>query len=88
MWYSVKNLPEVVQMNLGIFVFMLMGNLLFLASGEGEVVMDKLMEMPAGYALQYYDECGVAGREEHIPGAQDYFVWPTGIVIFELVWIE
>jgi hypothetical protein len=38
-----------------------------LAADTPEASGSELSEMPAGYTLQYYDDCGVRGRQPHVP---------------------
>lgn len=33
---------------------------------------ERISEIPAGYSLQYYDDCGVAGRQPHVRRAENY----------------
>lgn len=53
-----------------------------LAAGGGSVG-NQLSEIPAGYNLQFCDDCGVPGRQPHVP-ANTCHTFPRGTVAAEL----
>lgn len=44
-----------------------LGVLQIVAIGAATAAGTELAGMPAGYTLQYYDDCGVGGRQPHVP---------------------